>query len=256
VTPEAIVDRVAPQNRFPTTHWSVVLSCGASGSNEPESKQALSHLCKLYWRPIFSFICHSGYCPPDAQDLTQDFFIMVLRGGLLRRADPARGRFRSLLLKTLVDFLNDAKKRQKRVKRGGTLQFVRWDDWMSEAPSYLSISRRRSRDWPAERIFDVRWAASVVEHALKRLGEECEAHGRRRVFEVLKDYLAADRDDTCYASLSKALGTQEAAVKTLLHRLRMRYRMLLRSEVLKTVESPEDLDDELRHLCAVLADSS
>jgi RNA polymerase sigma-70 factor (ECF subfamily) len=161
-----------------------------------------------------------------------------------------------LLSKALVDFLNDAKKRQKRVKRGGTLQFVRWDDWMSESPSYLSISRRGSRDWPAERIFDVRWAASVVEHALNRLGEECEAHGRRRVFEVLKDYLAAESDDICYATLSKALGAREAAAKTLLHRLRTRYRTLLRSEVLKTVETPEDLDDELRHLCAVLADSA
>ena len=254
--PEALVDRLQPQNRFPTTHWSVVLSCGDSGSDEPESKEALSHLCKLYWRPVFAFICRSGYCPPDAQDLTQDFFIMVLGGGLLRRADPARGRFRSLLLKTLVDFLNDAKKRQKRVKRGGNLQFVRWDDWMSESPSYLSISRRGSKDWPAERIFDVRWAASVVEHALGRLGEECDAHGRRRVFEILKDCLVADRDDISYEGLAKALGTRETAVKTLLHRLRTRYRTLLRNEVLKTVESPEDVEGELRHLCAVLADSA
>lgn len=178
---------------------------------------------------------------------------MVLEGSLLQRADPTRGRFRSLLLKALQNFLIDTAAKKRARKRGGDMQFVSWDDWMAEAPSQLSISGREAENWPAEKIYDVRWAATVVEHALRQLGQECEDRGRRRVFDVLSGYLAADRQDISYAGLSKTLGVPETAVKRLVHQMRQRYRELLRAEVAHTVEKPEEVDEELRYLCTVLA---
>jgi len=241
------------QARFMTTRWSIFLSCSDSATDEEKAQAALAELCKIYWRPVFAFICRRGYSVPDAQDLTQDFFLMVLEGDLLKRADPSRGRFRSLLLKVLQNFLANDTIRKRARKRGGDMKFVSWDEWMAEAPSHLAISAQEAEAWSAEKIYDVRWAATVVEHALRRLGEECEARGRRRVFDVLSDYLAAERQDVSYQKLSKALAVPEASVKRLVHQLRVRYRDLLRAEVAQTVEKPEDVDAELRYLCAALA---
>ena len=224
-----------------------------SGGDEEQARKALAELCKTYWRPIFAFICRRGYSVPDAQDLTQDFLLMMLEGDLLKRANPSRGRFRSLLLKGLQNFLTDDTIRKRARKRGGDMKFVSWDEWMAEAPSNLAITTQEAESWPAEKIFDVRWAATTVEHALRRLGEECEARGRRRVFDVLSDCLAAERRDVSYQKLSKTLGVPEASVKRLVHQLRQRYRTLLRAEVAQTVEKPEDVDEELRYLCAALA---
>jgi RNA polymerase sigma-70 factor (ECF subfamily) len=178
---------------------------------------------------------------------------MLLEGDILKRADPSRGRFRSLLLKAAQNFLADDAVRKRARKRGGDTKFVSWDEWMAEAPSRLAIPAYQAETWSAERIYDVRWAATAVEHALRQLGEECEARGRRRVFDVLSDYLAAEREDVSYQKLSKTLGVPEASVKRLVHELRVRYRHLLREEVAQTVEKPEDVDEELRYLCAALA---
>jgi len=253
VTPEPVTEGGRSPDRFSTTRWSVVLACADSTASEETARKALTELCKTYWRPVFAFICRRGYSVPDAQDLTQDFFLMVLEGDLLKRADPSRGRFRSLLLKVLQNFLANDTIRKRARKRGGDMKFVSWDEWMAEAPSHLAISAQEAEAWPAEKIYDVRWAATVVEHALRRLGEECEARGRRRVFDVLSDYLAAERQDVSYQKLSKALAVPEASVKRLVHQLRVRYRDLLRAEVAQTVEKPEDVDAELRYLCAALA---
>jgi len=231
----------------------VVLSCADLGSDEEKAHKALAELCKIYWRPVFAFICRQGHSVPDAQDRTQDFFVMVLKGHLLQRADRTRGRFRSLMLRALQDFLRDAAEKRQTRKRGGHVQFVSWDDWMAEAPSQLSIPAQELESWSPERIFDVRWAATVVERALRRLGDECEKRGRRRVFDVLSSCLAAEREDVSYAKLSKTLGVAEVAVKRLVHRLRERYRALLREEVAQTVEKPDEIDDELRYLCSALA---
>ena len=220
---------------------------------EAAAQKALAELCKTYWRPIFAFICRRGHPVPDAQDLTQDFFLMILAGSLLKRADPSRGRFRSLLLKALQNFLVDHAIKKHARKRGGDVQFVSWDEWMAEAPSHLSISAREAESWPAEKIYDVRWAATAVEQALRRLGEECEMRGRRRVFDVLSDCLAAEREDVSYQKLSRTLGVPPASVKRLVHQLRERFRVLLREEVAETVEKPDEVDEELRYLCAVLA---
>ena len=178
---------------------------------------------------------------------------MVLKGQLLQRANPTRGRFRSLVLKALENFLRDAQAKRSARKRGGGVQFVSWDDWMSEAPSSFSISQQESDRWPAERIFDVRWAATVVERALSRLGEECEKRGRRRVFDMLSPCLAEERENVSYSKFSKTLGIPEVSVKRLVHQLRVRYRALLRDEVGLTVEKSDEIDDELRYLCAALS---
>ena len=253
MAPETMPQGRRSPDRFFTTRWSIVLACSDSASGEATARKALTDLCKTYWRPIFAFICRRSYSVPDAQDLTQDFFLMLLEGDILKRAHPSRGRFRSLLLKALQNFLADDTIRKGARKRGGDIKFVPWDDWMAESPSHLAISAREAETWPAEKIYDVRWAATAVEHALRQLGEECEARGRRRVFDVLSDYLAADRKDVSYQKLSKTLGVPETSVKRLVHQLRERYRTLLREEVAQTVEKPEDVDDELRYLCAALS---
>ncbi|MEP6810020.1 MAG: sigma-70 family RNA polymerase sigma factor [Chthoniobacterales bacterium] len=237
--------------RFGTTRWSIILA--ASAGSEDASRTAMAELCRAYWRPIFAFVCRRGNSPADAQDLTQDFFVTVLSGNLLQRADPERGRFRSLLLKSLQNFLVNEHTKRGAEKRGGAVEFVSWDDWMTEAPSHLSLSRRVLDSSSPEKLFDIRWAATVVERALARLREEYEAAGRRRVFDSLKSYLAAERNEISLAQSASFLGVPDASVKRLLHQLRVRYRALLREEVASTVATEEDVEDEVRHLCAVLA---
>jgi RNA polymerase sigma factor (sigma-70 family) len=238
---------------FATTRWSLVLSAAKSGSREQQAQDALTEICRTYWRPIFSFVCRRGYSTQDAQDLTQDFFVMILERNWLEHADPNRGRFRSLLLKSLQNFLINAAEKAHARKRGGDVKFISWDDWMSEAPSAVSISARALDSLPAERLFDLRWAVTVVEQALRRLREECEGKGKLRLFHALSGYLAAERDEVSYAKLSTALGVTETAVKKQLRSMRLRYRSLLRDEVAHTVADPAEVEDEIRHLCAALA---
>jgi len=244
---------VAEARVFATTRWSVILSAADFSGDERRSREALAELCRTYWRPIFSFLCRRGYATQEAQDLTQDFFVMILESSWLQHADEHRGRFRSFLLKSVQNFLSHAHERDHARKRGGEIDFVSWDDWMAEAPSQMSISVQTLDSLPPELLFDLRWAATVVEQALRRLREECEARGRLRLFETLSGHLTAERGDVSYATLAAALGIAETAVKKQLHNLRERYRWLLRDEVAHTVEKPADVDDEIRHLCAVLA---
>ena len=238
---------------FATTRWSLVLAGANSEGDQQKAAEALAELCRTYWRPIFSYVCRRGYSNEDAQDLTQDFFLMILETNWLRQADHGRGRFRSLLLKSLQNFLHNAADKKGTLKRGGGVQFVSWDAWMAEAPSHLSISARALDALAPERLFDLRWAGTVVEHALRRLREECEGKGRLRVFDTLRQHLTGQHADISYADLGAGLGVAETVVKKQLHNLRQRYRSLLREEVAHTVENPADVDDEIRHLCATLA---
>ena len=238
---------------FTTTRWSLVLAGADASGDQQKAAQALAELCRTYWRPIFSYLCRRGYSSEDAQDITQDFFLMILKTNWLCQADQGRGRFRSLLLKSLQNFLHNVADKKQTLKRGGAVEFVSWDAWMAEAPSQLSISDRALDSLAPERLFDLRWAATVVEQALRRLREECEGKGRLRLFEGLRDYLAAEHADISYANLAVSLGIAETVVKKQLHNLRERYRWLLRDEVAHTVADPADVDDEIRHLCAALA---
>jgi RNA polymerase sigma-70 factor (ECF subfamily) len=238
---------------FTTTRWSLVLAGANAGGDQQKAAEALAELCRTYWRPIFSYVCRRGYSTEDAQDITQEFFLMVLKTNWLQQADQSRGRFRSLLLKSVQNFLHNITDTNRTLKRGGAVQFVSWDAWMAEAPSQISISPRALNSLVPERLFDLGWAATVVEQALRRLREECESKGRLRLFEGLRDYLAAEHAEISYANLAASLDIAEAAVKKQLHNLRERYRWLLRDEVGHTVADPADVDAEIRHLCAALS---
>lgn len=238
---------------FVTTRWSLILSAASFTNEEQAARDALAELCRTYWRPIFSFVRQRGYSIPDAQDLTQDFFVTILKNDWLHNADRNRGRFRSLLLKSLQNFLVNAAEKTHAYKRGGGVEFISWDDWMAEAPSQLPIPIRVLESLPPERIFDLTWATTVVEHAFRRLREECESKGKLWLFQALSSHLTDERDEVSYAKLSAELGMAEAAVKKQLHNMRQRYRSLLRDEVSQTVEDPADVDDEIRYLCASLA---
>lgn len=241
------------RREFVTTRWSLVLSAAHLGSEEQRARDALAELCRTYWRPIFSFVRGRGYSIEDAQDLTQDFFVTILKNDWMQHADRNRGRFRSLLLRSLQNFLVNAVEKSQTRKRGGGVEFVSWHDWLSEASSELSIPGATLESLSPERLFDLTWAATVVEHALQRLREECESKGKLWLFQTLSPHLTDERDEVSYAKLSAELGIAEAAVKKQLHNMRQRYRSLLRAEVSQTVEGSADVDDEIRYLCASLA---
>src|SRR5262245_18649704 len=240
-------------HEFVSTRWSLILSAANLTNEEQKARDALAELCRTYWRPIFLFARARGYSVEDAQDLTQDFFVTILKKNWLQHADRNRGRFRSLLLKSLQNFLINAAEKTYASKRGGGVEFISWDDWMAEAPSQSSIPVQALDSLPPERIFDLTWATTVVEHAFQRLREECESRGKLWLFQALSPHLTDARDEVSYADPSAALGVPEAVVNTQLHNIRQRYRSLLRDEVSQTVEDPADVDDEIRYLCASLA---
>jgi RNA polymerase sigma-70 factor (ECF subfamily) len=246
----ALSPSVGPQ--FATTRWSLILTQGVSDPRS-SARDELGQLCHIYWRPIFAFICRNGYPAQDAQDLTQDFFVTILEAKLFASADPERGRFRCFLLKSLKNFLMDAEKKRRRHKRGGEFDFVSWEQLTAEAPSQLLISAGAIESSPPETVFEVRWAASVAEQALRRLHLECESRGHRRMYETLRHHLIVDRTEISYARLSQPLGVSSAVVKRLLHEFRLRYRALLREEVAATVEHEANVDQEIRYLCTVLS---
>ena len=246
-------DGAGAPRQFATTRWSLILSAAKSQTGEQNARDALEELCRIYWRPVFVFVCRRGYSTEDAQDRTQDFFVKILEPTWLEHADRNRGRFRTLLLTSLQNFLVKAAEKTRARKRGGDVDFVSWDDWMAEAPSQLSISAHAVDSLPAERLFDLRWATTVVEQALRRLREECEGKARLRLFYALSRHLTDERDEVSYAKLSTSLGVAETAVKKQLHIMRQRYRSLLRDEIAQTVENPADIQDEIRYLCAALA---
>jgi RNA polymerase sigma factor (sigma-70 family) len=239
-------------NKFATTRWSIVLAC-SNREEQGDAHRALSELCQTYWRPVFIYVCRRGYSVPDAQDLAQDFFMKLLEGNLLKLADPNRGRFRSLLCTALRNFLADKQDQIGREKRGGRIHFIMWDEWMAEAPSQVSVCSERISAWSPEQIFDLRWAATVVEQALRRLSEECAQHGRLRAFTVLSKCLTSEREDISYSVLATTLGVSDSSIKRLLHDMRCRFRAILREEVAETVDAEASIEDEIRYLCATLA---
>jgi RNA polymerase sigma factor (sigma-70 family) len=238
---------------FVTTRWSLILSAANFGTEEQKAREALAELCRTYWRPIFLFVRARGYAIEDAQDLTQDFFVTILRNNWLQHADRNRGRFRSLLLRSLQNFLINAAEKTHARKRGGDLEFVSWDNWAAEEPYELSVPAHALDSLPPERLFDISWATTVVERALRHLREECESKGKLWLFQALSSHLTDERDEVSYSNLSAELGVAEAVVKKQLHKMRQRYRSLLRDEVSRTVENPADVEDEIRYLCAALA---
>jgi RNA polymerase sigma-70 factor (ECF subfamily) len=230
---------------FPTTRWTLVISAADPGHHE--ARDALVELCERYWYPIYAFIRRRGYPADQAQDLTQEFFVRVLEGRYLDRADPEKGRFRAFILTSLKFFLADDGDRQRAQKRGGGAVFS----------LDLSSGDERYRREPAhaetpERIFERRWVLSMLDRVVDRLRDEYAQRGRLDHFDRLKVFLL-DRSDAPYAALARDLGTSEGALKVAIHRLRKRYRDLFRQEIAETVADAADIEPELRFLAAALA---
>ncbi|MBL9138807.1 MAG: sigma-70 family RNA polymerase sigma factor [Verrucomicrobiales bacterium] len=232
---------------FRTTHWSVVLAVGDGES--PEANQALESLCRTYWYPLYAFIRRGGKTPADAEDLTQTFLARMLAKRYLGLADPARGRFRTFLLCALKRFLADEWDKSRAAKRGGGAIPLSLDELEPEARYALEPSDTRS----AEAIYDHQWGQSVLDHVLARLRTEFETEGKSDLFETLKTYLVGDKGDLSIAQASARLHLSEAAVKSSIHRLRSRYREMVRIVVGETVQDPGDIDREIRELLAALA---
>ena len=233
---------------FPTTRWRLVVAAG--DPNRKEARSALVSLCENYWYPLYAFLRRRGHPTDQAQDLIQEFFIRILEGRYLDRADPQKGRFRSFLLTCLKFFVADEEDRHRAHKRGGG----------ALVPLEFSSGEGRYRREPAhdetpERIFERRWALSVLDRVVERLRNEFVQHGRPEHFERLKVFLLG-QSDAPYAALAREMKKSEGALKVAIHRLRKRYRELFRQEIADTVADPTEVESELRYLASVLARSS
>jgi RNA polymerase sigma factor (sigma-70 family) len=238
----------AQAGQFRTTNWSVVLL--SAQSQLPGSQSALADLCRVYWYPLYAFVRRRGYNAQDAEDLTQGFFLSLLERKSLRRADRAKGKFRSFLLASLKNYLIDAFDRTNSVKRGGHIEFVGLDlesgeeRYLGEAASALN----------AESAFDARWAATLLTHVINRLREEYAAQGKGAMFSTLQAFLdpANCQELPTYEKVAKQLQVTLGGAKTLIHRFRKRHSEILREEVSKTVSEQEAVDEEIHALCEAL----
>lgn len=232
---------------FATTHWSLVLS--ARDPQSPQSAAALEKLCRTYWFPIYAFVRRQGHGPHDAQDLTQEFFVRLLEKKYLADVDPAKGRFRSFLLASLKHFLANEWDKTKAQKRGGGQVMIPIDIKSAENSGGFEPADHLT----AENIFERRWALTLLEQVLRRLRAEYVRDGREKLFEQLKPTLTEASRTVAYAEIAIRLGTTEGAVKVAVHRLRQRYREVLRAEIADTVANPGEVEDEIRNLFAALA---
>lgn len=236
----------APAECFVTTHWSVVLAAGRSDSTR--ARAALEQLCRNYWHPLYAYVRGTGYSREEAEDLTQEFFARLLAHNSVARADPARGRFRSFLLASLKHFLANEWEKARALKRGGGAQLLPLDFDTAETRCAQPIA---SGDTP-DRAYDRQWALSLLDAVLGRLRHEYRDAGREHMYLGLKDTLGGGRSEIPYRELGVRLDISEGAVKVAAHRLRQRYRELLREEIANTVTGPEEVEEELKHLFAAL----
>src|SRR5208282_1899241 len=231
-------------SQFPTTRWTLVLAAG--DPERKEARSALVSLCESYWYPLYSFLRRRGYPADQAQDLTQEFFVRILEGRYLDRAEPAKGRFRSFLLTSLKFFVADEGDRNRAQKRGGGI--VEPLEFQSGEERY---QREPAHDETPERIFERRWALSVIDRVVEKLRDEFAQHGHAEHFARLKVFLLG-QSDAPYAALAREMNMSEGALKVAIHRLRKRYRELFRQEIADTVADPAEVESELRYLAAVL----
>jgi len=233
--------------RFPTTHWSVILAAGSPES--PRYREALEMLCRDYWFPLYAFLRRRGYGPDEAQDYTQGFFAHMLEKQDLCRADPNRGRFRSFLLSMLKHFAADTREQAQAQKRGGGKRVVSLDFAEAETRYAAEPAHQLS----PEKLFERSWALTVLSRTMARLREDTPTADKPMLFEHLKAHLGGQTDAVPYRELAATLNMSEGAIKVAVHRLRKRYRELLREEVAQTVSTPEEVEDEIRALFAALA---
>lgn len=232
---------------FVTTHWSVVLAAGRGDSTR--ARAALEKLCRTYWYPLYAFVRRRGRSAHDAEDLVQGFFAICLEKNYLGAAEQAKGRFRSFLLLALKRFLANEWEKTRTLKRGGGQVSISLDSLTAEQRYALEPADRLS----ADKLFERRWALTLLDQVVTRLREEQAQAGKLDQFEQLKECLTAVERGTPYATLATRLGMSEGAVKVTVHRLRQRYRELLEEEIANTVASPAEVEEERRHLLAALS---
>lgn len=233
--------------QFSTTHWSVVLAAGQESS--PDAALALAELCRGYWYPLYAYVRRKGYAVADAQDLTQEFFARFLEKNYAGVADRRKGKFRSFLLASLEHFLAKEWTRAHRLKRGGGKTIIAWDGCDPEERYRLEPAD----DSTAERIYERRWALTVLEEAMGAVQRDYTAAGKQGVFEALRAVISGDDADVSYADLALRLEMSEGAVRVAVHRLRQRYGEAVRVEIAKIVQRPEEIEEELRHLFGALS---
>ena len=236
-----------PPVHFSTTHWSVVLAARDTAS--PQAGAALAELCRTYWYPLYAFVRRKGHSPHDAEDLTQAFFARLLEKNYVAQADRERGRFRSYLLMALTHFLADEWDKSRRQKRGGGREMISFDAASAEERYRLEPIDQLD----AAKLYERRWVTTLFDKVLARLEQEFRDAEKGPLFAALKSSLLAEPDGPSYAGLRAQMGLTESAVKQTVHRMRRRYRELFREEIAQTVAGPDEVDDELNHIFAVLS---
>jgi RNA polymerase sigma factor (sigma-70 family) len=231
---------------FPNTRWSLVLA--ARQPQSPESTAALEAICRAYWYPLYTYVRRSGQSPPDAQDLTQEFFYRLLEKRWLDSAHREKGRLRTFLVVALKHFIGKAQRRASAQRRGGGQAHALFDTAFAES-RYAADSQALAPD----ETFDQQWALALLDLTVNRLRDEFSAAGKPGDFEALKSCLLADRGSIDYATVAKQLGVKEGAARVAAHRLRKRFREIYREEISQTLADGSDLDSEMRHLAATLA---
>lgn len=235
-------------SRFHTTHWSLIVALPgrADDAEAGRAREALEHLCDVYWRPLYAFARYSGYPAEDARDLTQDFLTRIIETGGLGGADPERGRFRSYLLGAMKHFMANARDRANARKRGGGRRFIKGD--IADMESRIAADANSPTD--AERAFDRDWARETTAAALRQLGAEWAGRNRADLFEALRPTLSGE--GAARSEIAARFGMTENAVTVAIHRLRQRYAALVREAVARTVADEVNIEDEMRYLVGVL----
>ena len=235
----------SPKGTFSTTHWTVVLEAGNGES--PGATEALDHLCKVYWYPLYVFVRREGHSADAAKDLTQEFLARFLKRKYISLADQSRGKFRNFLLRSLKHFLINEWEKEQAESRGGRVQIISWE---AEEVEERYQAERTNGETP-DRIYDKRWAERLFAQVKGRLREEYCALGKKKMFEALEESVWGEPTETSLKEIGAASGMSEGAVKVAAHRMRRRYRELLRAEVARTVAAPTDVEEELRYLVAI-----
>ena len=220
-----------------------------AGTDSPQSQQALEMLCGNYWYPLYAYVRRQGHSAHDAQDLTQAFFARLLGKNYLADVQREKGRFRSFLLASLKHFLANEWDREQALKRGGGKRLIALDEDSAESRYKLEPKD----DLSADKIYERRWALTLLDQVLAKLRGEFERDGKVEQFETLKQYLSAGRTSVSYAQAADKLGMNEGAIKVAVHRLRKRYRELLRAEIAQTVATASEVEAEIRYLFAALS---
>ncbi|HEY5042888.1 MAG TPA: RNA polymerase sigma factor [Verrucomicrobiae bacterium] len=237
----------APGDIFATTHWTVVLAAGRR--HTPQSDGALEELCRTYWFPLYAYVRRRGHNKEDAEDLTQAFFARFLAKNYLAGLSAERGRFRAFLLASLKHFLINEWKKSQRQKRGGGETILSLDWQTADTKFQVAATNEPSPD----RAFDREWALALLAKVIERLRAECAADGKAKLFDQLKIFLTAGKGVLPHADAARKLGLEEAAVRVAVHRLRKRYRVLLRDEIAQTLTDESQVDEEMRALFGAFA---